>query len=274
MSLAMEDSLWQSVRETGLLGSRKVHCFESVESTNAIALMMGRDGAESGTLLVAETQTKGRGRLGKTWASPAGTGLYCTVLLRPEIPLSQLARITLAAGLAAADAIDEVSGAQTMIKWPNDVLLEGKKVAGILAECDLSDGIHPIVALGVGINLETSMDQFPPDLRSRATSLFLASGKTIGKGLMLSVLLEQLDRGINRLERGDFEGILSDWKKKDATARLDLYWLTTDGKAVHGQSLGPDKEGHLVIRDSAGRCHHVMSGDITLDPSTLNDYFP
>lgn len=247
---------------------------ESVDSTNTVALAMARDGAARGTVVVAETQTQGRGRLGKKWLSPPATGLYCTVLLRPSISLEHLARLTLAAGLATAYALEEVSGLSCMIKWPNDVLVHGNKVAGILAECDLVAGGCPTVALGIGINLATTQDQLPQNMRVRATSLWLASGRLVGKGQMLSTLLRWVDRVVYRLECGDFAGILGEWKSKDATAAQQLAWLTTDGRTIIGKSLGPDQEGCLLIRDRAGRCHQVMSGDITLDPSTLNGYFP
>ena len=268
------DPIWQQIQQTGLFEGRRVHYFDTVGSTNSLALEMGQAGAVTGTVLVAETQTKGRGRLGKGWESPKGTGLYCTVLLRPVISMQHLARVTLAAGLAAALAIDEVSGLVSAIKWPNDVLLHGQKVAGILAECQMSAGEAPLVALGVGINLVTTPDQFPQELRSRATSLVIASGKFIGKGVMLGALLGWIDSMICRLEQGDFIEILSEWRTKDATLHKPLSWLATDGKTIHGVSLGPDQDGLLVIRDSAGHHHHVLSGDLDLDTNTLNGYFP
>jgi len=268
------DPIWQQIRQTGLFEGRRVHYFETVESTNSLALELGKAGALTGTVWVAETQTKGRGRLGKGWASPQGAGLYCTVLLRPAISLQHLARVTLAAGLAAAKAIDEVSGLVSAIKWPNDVLIQGHKVAGILAECHVPGREEPLVALGVGINLGTTLEQFPPELRSRATSLMIVGGKVIGKGVMLGALLCWIDSMISRLEQADFAGILDEWRAKDATAQKKITWLTTEGRTVHGVSLGPDQEGLLVIRDCAGRHHHVLSGDLDLDPNTLNGYYP
>ena len=268
------DPVWQEILQTGYFAGRRVHYYESAESTNTLALAMGNAGASAGTVLVAETQTKGRGRLGKEWSSPAGTGLYCTLLLRPALPLLQLSRITLAAGLAAARAIDEVSGVVSAIKWPNDILIHGRKVAGILAECDMSGGAAPLVALGIGINLRTNLEQCPPEVRSRATSLLIAGGTIIGKGRMLVALLNRIEQVIVRLEEGDFAGILKEWRAKDATVNQWLTWLATNGQAVHGLSLGPDQDGNLVIRDSAGKSHQVVSGDITLDPNRLNDYFP
>ena len=268
------DPLWQQIQQGGLLGGRRVHYFESVESTNTLALAMGREGAPAGTVLVAETQTKGRGRLGKSWTSPIGSGLYCTLLLRPAIPLPQLARITLAVGLAAALAIEEVSGLVTTIKWPNDVLLQGRKVAGILVECEMSGGEWPLVAIGVGINLGTSLAQFPPELQARATSLLIASGQVIGKGRMLDKLLTRIEHVVIRLEQDDFAGVLKKWRAKDATAKQWLTWLASDGRVVHGMSLGPNQDGNLIIRDKSGLSHQVISGDITLDPNGLNGYFP
>lgn len=271
---AEHDSIWRQIQQAGCLGDRPVHYFESVESTNTLALAMGQDGAATGTVLVAEGQAKGRGRLGKAWASPTGTGLYATVLLRPAIPLAQLARLTLAAGLAVARAIDEVGGVSSAIKWPNDVLIGDRKVAGVLAECSLTSGAPPLVALGVGINLTTRREQFPPEIGARATSLLEGCGKHIPKGLMLTALLRWLELMLSRLEQGDFTEILQEWRGRDATVGKRLAWLVSDGRTVHGVSLGPDQEGLLVIRDSDGQCHHVLSGDIRLDPNTLNGYLP
>ncbi|MDD5758572.1 MAG: biotin--[acetyl-CoA-carboxylase] ligase [Desulfobulbaceae bacterium] len=268
------DPIWQRIKQAGHLEERRVHSLQTVESTNSLALEMGRAGEKSGTVWVAETQTKGRGRLGKCWESPAGAGLYCTVLLRPAIALPQLARVTLAAGLATALAIDEVSGLASRIKWPNDVLIAGQKVAGILVECHMAVGEEPLVALGVGINLQTSLEQFPGELRSRATSLLMASGRAIGKGVMLATLLRRIETVIARLEKNDFSGILGEWRARDATMNKTLTWVTIDGQIVHGLSLGPDEDGLLVIRDQSGKHHHVLSGDLTLDPSTRDGYFP
>lgn len=268
------DPIWQQIVQTGSLDGRRVHYFQTLESTNVLALEMGRAGEKSGTVLVAETQSKGRGRLGKGWESPAGAGLYCTVILRPAISLAQLARITLAAGLATALAIDEVSAVASRIKWPNDVLIGGQKAAGILVECQMTAGEEPLVALGVGINLQTSFAQLSEGLRSRATSILLASGRAIGRGVMLAALLRQIETVVGRLEQNDFAGILDEWRAKDATAHKKLTWLAIDGRTVHGVSLGPDHEGLLVIRDHSGKHHHVLSGDLTLDPSTLNGYLP
>ncbi len=269
------DPLWQQIRQGGLLGGRRVHYFEAVESTNTLALAMGRAGEPAGTVLVAETQTQGRGRLGKSWTSPPGTGLYCTLLLRPAIPLPHLARITLAVGLAAALAIDEVSGLVSAIKWPNDVQLQGRKVAGILAECEMSaEGGWPLVAIGVGINLSTGLAQFPPELQAKATSLLIASGQLISKGAMLVTLLRRIEQMVGRMEQDDFAGVLKDWRAKDATAEQWLSWLADDGRVVYGMSLGPNQDGQLVIRDETGLCHQIISGDISLDPNGLNGYVP
>ena len=275
MDQTLTDDVWQVIQQTGLLAGRRVHYFETVDSTNTLALALGKAGdAQAGTVLVAETQTGGRGRLGKSWSSPKGSGLYCTLLLRPAIPLPYISRITLAAGLAAARAIDEVCGVVSVIKWPNDVLIQGRKVAGILVECDISGEGGPLVALGVGINLGTPPARFPPEVRGRATSLLSASGKVITKGVMLTALLRWIEQVVERLEHDDFVGILKEWRVKDATINKWLTWLAITGQTVHGVSLGPDHEGKLVIRDSAGVIHYVVSGDITLDPNTLNGYFP
>lgn len=267
------DTPWHEIRRTGRLAERRVHYLPTCESTNTLALELAAAGEPAGTVLVAETQTGGRGRLGKRWQSPVGTGLYCTVLLRPLLPLAQLPRLTLAAGLAVAQAIDEAGSVVSAIKWPNDVLISGRKVAGVLAECAVH-GPEPSVALGIGINLTTDQGQWSPEVQERATSLLLASGKAVDRGTMLATLLQWIEREMARLEQGEFAEILAEWRRKDATAGHRLTWLTQDGQAVSGVSLGPDHEGLLVIRDEIGRYHHVLSGDITLDPNRLNGYFP
>ena len=274
MEQELVDLVWQEIQRGGALQGRRVHYFETVESTNTLALTMGREGERTGSVLVAETQSGGRGRLGKSWSSPPGTGLYCSVLLRPAVSLQHLSRITLAAGLAVSRAIDEVCEVESAIKWPNDIVIQGRKVAGILTECDISDGKDPLVALGIGINLTTQRWQFPQEVQFRASSLLLMSGKVVAKGRMLQALLPRIDQMVNRLERADFAGILDEWRAKDATLGQWLTWLAISGQTVHGVSLGPDQEGQLVVRDSAGECHHVISGDIELDPNRLNGYFP
>ncbi len=273
MPIATDDTLWREIVAGGQLDGHPVRHLASVDSTNTLALGLGRAGAETGTVVVADTQTGGRGRLGKAWLSPPGAGLYASIILRHGLPVKGLSSLTLAAGLAAARAIERVCGLRTGIKWPNDVLLAGRKAAGVLVECDLS-GAAPLVVLGVGINLTTREEEFPPELRPRATSLLLASGKAVGRGMMLQAILCSVWQVMRRMEQDDFARVLADWRTRDVTLGRSLAWLTVEGQVVGGVSLGPDQEGRLLIRDREGRCHQALSGAIELDPSTLSGYFP
>lgn len=249
---------WAEVQESGVAAGHRVILYDSVESTNALALDMGLDGElpEPGTVLCARTQVRGRGRLGKIWVSPPGTGLYFSLILQPELSRRDMARVTLAAGLAVARAIECVAGVTTTIKWPNDVLVNGRKVAGILCECDSwSGGDRLLVVVGVGINVNTGMEDFPEDLRERAASLLSVSGRVTDKGELLAAVLRHLDREILRLEQGEFAELLAEWRSLDATLHRRLSWLAPDGRVVTGISLGPDSEGLLRVRDDSGEVH-------------------
>ena len=265
------DPLWEKISQGGFLGRRRVYLFDTVDSTNSIAQEYGRSGAKSGTVVIARTQSKGRGRLGKEWLSPAGSGLYFSVILRPRLEIKDLAKITLAAGLAVARAVEEAAGIETLIKWPNDVLVNDKKLAGILTE---SGGNGEWVVLGVGINLYTGINEFPLELRQKATSLKAATGRCYGKGTVLEAILGEVDLQVQRLEAGFFEDILAEWRAKEAGIGQWLRWQTPAGKVVNGLSLGPNQDGLLMIRDQEGKVHQVLSGDITIRVKSLNGYPP
>jgi len=262
-----KEPVWDRIEETGMAAGHRVAVYDSLDSTNALALDMGLDEQlpENGTVICAKAQTKGRGRLGRSWISAPGTGLYFSVMLRPDLSREDLAKITLAAGLAVARAVEGVCGLPTMIKWPNDVLVRGRKVAGILTESgNWAAGAGPFVVVGVGINVNTPEDVFPEDLRGRAGSLAVAAGRRFDRGEVLEAVLRRLDYEISRLEGDDFPGLLAEWRAKDATLNRRLTWLTPEGGTVTGISLGPDQEGLLRVKDDEGNVHAVLSGDLDL----------
>ncbi len=259
------DAVWQRLRETGRLDGHEVRFFEQTASTNDVAMELGRAGAATGTLVVAETQTTGRGRLGRAWLSPPGMGIYLSMVLRPRLAVTELARVTLAGGLAACQAVERLTGLAPAIKWPNDLLLDGRKVGGILTETGaIRPGEPVLVVLGVGINVLTPPAAFPEELRGRATSLAGHGGRQYRRGDLLVALVEEVERQVARLERGEFAGLLDEWRQRDATLGRRLAWLTPAGTVVEGVALGPDDQGLLHIRDDGGRIHEVMSGDLDL----------
>ena len=265
MATTETDPLWEQMRETGLLGTRKVYFFDETKSTNEVALNLGRQGEVAGVLVVAESQTCGRGRLGRAWVSPPGQGLYFSIILRPRLEPADLAKITLVAALAVCKAVEGVTGLAPGIKWPNDLLLAGEKFCGILTETGaLSVGEPSLVVLGIGLNVSTQLDLFPTELRERVTSLVAAGGEFIARGELLAAIIKEVEVEVARLEQGEFAAVLVDWRRRDATLGKRLAWLTPAGKVVEGVSLGPDETGALHIRDDGGQEHEVLSGDLQL----------
>ena len=261
----MKDIILQQAIKSGRLGSHPFYWYESIDSTNLKALEMAKEGAQSGTIIVAHAQNSGRGRLGRSWISPAGTGLYVSIILRPQLAPEHLSKITLAAGVAVSKAIDLVTNISTMIKWPNDILADGKKIAGILSE---STGVNPAgktaVVLGIGINVNTPQESFPEALKDKASSLMAITGTIVQKGVLLKQLLDEISRQVKRLEQGEFSQILEDWKARDTTLGKRLNWLNAAKQIVCGIAQGPDENGHLQVKDFSGKLHDVLSGDITL----------
>lgn len=247
---------------------RKIIRLKVTGSTNSVALAEGEKGALPGTVVVADSQTGGRGRLNRNWLSPPDMGLYFSVLLRPDLVAEDLPKITLAAGLAICQAVEIEYGVVPQIKWPNDLLLAGRKFGGILTETGalqiMPNRQKPLVVVGVGLNLHQPESGFPSDLKQRATSLSLHTDREILADTLLEACIRSIEEVVQRLERGDFQVILAEWRERDAIGDKVLTWVTPKGEKVTGKSLGPDAEGMLRIRDQAGSIHEVLSGDINL----------
>jgi BirA family biotin operon repressor/biotin-[acetyl-CoA-carboxylase] ligase len=250
------------------VATREIIRLKVAESTNSVALERGEKGAAPGTVVVADSQTGGRGRLKRSWLSPPGMGLYFSLLLRPDLAVESLPKITLAAGLAICKAVEFEYGVFPQIKWPNDLLLEGRKFGGILTETgdlqNISNRQKPLVVVGVGLNLYLPESGFPPELMGRATSLSLHTDKKISADILLEACVNAIEEVLQSLEKGYFSKILSAWKQRDAAQGKILTWVTPHGKKVAGLSLGPDADGILHIRDQSGTIHEVLSGDVNL----------
>lgn len=250
------------------MDTRHIIRLDVTESTNSVALEVGQQGAASGTVIVAETQTGGRGRLNRSWLSLPGMGLYFTIILRPRLALDQLPKVTLAAGLAVCKAVEDEYTVLPKIKWPNDLLLRGSKFAGILSETGFmqkgSTGQEPLVVVGVGLNLFPPAGGFPAELKERATALSLHVDREISAETVLETCVLAIEKEVQHLVMGDFQTILQEWMQRDASKDKILTWVTPKGQKVTGVSLGPDADGILRIKDRAGTIHTVLSGDINL----------
>ena len=250
------------------MATRKIIRLNVTESTNSVALDAGRKGAVTGTVVVADTQTGGRGRLNRTWLSLPGIGLYCSIILRPRLAPEHLPKVTLAAGLALSKVVEAEYSLSPQIKWPNDLLLDGRKFGGILTEAESIGGSDPsdstLVIVGVGLNLSKPEGGFPSDIKERATALSLHTSREISSEILLETCVAVVEKELQRLEKGMFPEILEEWMQRDACKDKVLTWVTPQGKEVTGVSLGPDPDGILRIKDQAGNIHEVLSGDVKL----------
>lgn len=260
----IKDRGWQEIVEFGTLGDIPVRLLAETGSTNQVAIDLAKDDSPTYTVVVAEEQTEGRGRLGKKWQSPAGTGLYFSIILRPNLAPEDLPKITLMAGLAVCRAIERVTSLSLLIKWPNDILLGGRKLGGILAETADSPTQRIAVVLGVGLNVNSPLTAFSAELHDKATSLLIHTDKEYCRSELLAAIVDEVKRQVSRFERDGFAFILDEWRKRDATLGQELAWVTHSGEVVRGVSLGPDDTGQLLIKDRLGRIHEVLSGDVNL----------
>jgi BirA family transcriptional regulator, biotin operon repressor / biotin---[acetyl-CoA-carboxylase] ligase len=241
--------------------SRKVHVFQIIDSTNTQAAVLAAKGAEEGTLLIAETQTGGKGRLGRKWFSPPGVNLYLSVILRPQINPGQATMLTLLAGIAVAHAIRERTRLTAHLKWPNDVLIGEKKVSGILAELTTDGQAIKYLILGIGLNVNLEASMFPPEVSETATSLKIESGQTVSRLEMLQTLVNQLERWYTLfLDQGPTP-ILKEYSRLSRTVGRQVRVACPD-KVVEGEAIGLAPDGGLVLRKQDGTSITILTGDV------------
>jgi BirA family transcriptional regulator, biotin operon repressor / biotin---[acetyl-CoA-carboxylase] ligase len=245
---------------------RQVLVYERTASTNDVVEKLALDGAAAGVVVFAESQTRGRGRMGRSWASPRGKGLWFSTLLRPKLPMSAVARLTIAASVAIVRAIREQTGLVAEIKWPNDVFIAGRKCAGILAEMRTELDAIKFVILGVGLDVNCDAADFPPEVRRVATSLKMELARDgrepILRGDLAVALLRELERAC-RLAGDDagFDGIRREWGRLSSTLGRRVA-LQIGPHRLEGHAQALDEDGALVVRCDNGRIEHAISGDV------------
>jgi BirA family biotin operon repressor/biotin-[acetyl-CoA-carboxylase] ligase len=243
-----------------------VHHFHSLPSTNDLAKELGAQGAPEGTLVVAETQTRGRGRLGRQWDSPPGGGLYVSLLLRPALPPTQISQITLTAAVAVARALGRAAGITPGIKWPNDVLLEAKKVGGILTEMETEADQIRFLVVGLGLNVNNP--EFPAELQDLATSLARVTGHTFSRRNILRAWLEEFEDLYEQFLAFEFAGILAEWKAYTVT--LGRAVTVRQGlREISGLALDVAPDGALLLQTGAGEIVRISSGELAPGPRWL-----
>ena len=239
-----------------------IHSFSEVTSTNDLAKELAAQGADEGTVLIAETQIHGKGRLGREWISPKG-GIWLSIILRPRIHPREVSRLTLMSGIAVAKTIRNLLGLNATVKWPNDVLIGGKKVCGILTEARIKGNSIDFVVVGIGVNANIDVEAFPDHLRSCITSLRRELGKDIQREKFLRALLEELERRYEEFTQKGFHPILKEWR--DLSSLLGKYVkVVSFDEEIKGRAIDIDQNGALIIQLSNGSVRKVSSGDVTI----------
>lgn len=247
----------------GTIFTRNIHHYYKVDSTNSMAMEAASAGAAEGTVFLSEQQTGGRGRGAHIWHSPQGVGIYCSVVLRPSLPPSEILVLALAAGLAVCDAVRKVDpGAEPDLKWPNDVLLDGKKFCGILTEMNAEATRVRHVVVGVGINVNQTA--FPAELSAIATSLRLFSGRQWSRVELCGALLKSLDREYRDLLNSTSarESILQRFQQHSSSVR-GRHVRVEEDPSLEGVTEGLDARGFLQVRTNSGS-RVVLSGTVQL----------
>lgn len=240
---------------------RTVHAFAELDSTNTTARELAAVGAPHGTVVIADAQRRGRGRMGRSWVSPPGRNLYCSAVLRCALPADQAAQISLVAGVATCDALRAWCRAE--LKWPNDVVAGGRKLAGMLAEM-VGDGAEQVVILGIGVNVDSTAEDFPPELRAKAGSLRLATGATVDRAQVLARLLGALEVRYDQWQREGLGPIVAAWRELAPCMGQPIRVLEPGDRVVEGTVIDIDGDGALRIRLVDGREHRVIAGDVTV----------
>lgn len=256
------DDIMSLLGRTKAIG-RDVHVFKETTSTNDVVEKLARDGAKEGAVVFAETQTKGRGRLGRQWVSPRGKGLWFSILLRPALPPQSVTRVTIASATAVARAIRKQTGLRPQIKWPNDILFGEKKCVGILTELTAELDTIKWVTLGIGVDVNLTAEELPAALKPIATSLRIESGKLESRAALAAEILRQFDYDYGRIMNCDFDEVADEWVSQCSTIGRQVS-IQLGSQLVQGRAEALDSDGALLLRTHHGRLERIMGGDVTV----------
>jgi len=263
---ATESLLPQEIQEglkTNFIGRNNVVYFKETDSTNTRAEHLANEGAPEGTVVIADTQTQGRGRRGRSWFSPPGAGIYASLILRPRLAPNEAPKLTLMTSVAAVETLRAFTALAVTIKWPNDVLIHEKKVAGILTEINAEmDKIHYVI-IGIGMNINTPLKAFPGDIRKIATSLLIETGNRFSRVSILRDYLERFEKCYDEFANEGFNPLMSRWR-----ALTDIIGKRISVDVIHSTYTGIvrdiDEDGFLILQDRDGNLKKIISGDIAL----------
>ena len=259
----MKEQIIQNMKES-CLWQDSLLWFDTIDSTNTRAKELAAQGAPHGTVLIADHQTGGRGRLGRSFHSPAGTGIYLSLILRPNCAPSDLMHLTCAVAVAACDAVEAVCGIRPGIKWTNDLVYGRKKLAGILTELGLSPtGTVSYAVIGIGMNCGQGEADFPPELREMAGSLHSVTGAELDRAQVAAALLDALYR-MDQALLTDRSGIMDLYRKDCITLGKEISLVKADGSVRHGTAMDIDEAGGLMVSFADGTQETVTSGEVSV----------
>jgi len=247
--------------ETDFIG-REIHHFEKLSSTNTTAKQQARKGAKEGTAIIAETQTRGKGRLNRPWVSPKG-GIWLSIILKPEIAVEDITKITLITSVAVAKTLREMFDLKAEIKWPNDVLIDSRKVCGILSEAVLKGKTVDFIIVGIGVNANFTRKALPRELQTTATTLKEVLKKDIDREKFVCLLLKEFENNYKMLRKRRFERLLEEWRSMAGFLGKKVR-ITSFDEEFHGVAVDIDENGALIVKLADGTVRKVISGDVTV----------
>lgn len=242
---------------------QRIDYFETCASTQFIAHEEAQNGAEDGTVIISEEQTSGKGRLSRPWTSTAHKGIWMSVILRPELAPQQAPQMTLVTAVAVTRAIEDVTGIQAQIKWPNDILIDGKKVTGILTELQADPDRVKAIIIGIGINVNQLASDFPEELHPIATSLKMVVGESVNRAKLIAKILQYLEQYTKLYESHGFSPIKLLWEGYSNTIGKRIRAVMIN-EAIEGTALGISNEGMLTIQLDDGTIRGIYSADIEI----------
>ena len=248
----------QSGLHTRIFG-KKIFTYDSIDSTNACAKTLASTGAEEGTVVIAEYQTAGRGRLGRTWQAESGSNLLFSTIIRPKLKIDKVGLLPFFAAAGLALALETVTGARCECKWPNDMLLNGKKCCGILLESSFQHNVLDYAVMGIGVNVNQKV--FGGDLKGRATSLGQECGREFDRRKIFQQIMKSLELLYTEAKIGNFEITLNEWKKRTTMFGKQVT-LTQAGEHLHGRAIALSVDGGLVLATPDGQ-RVCYAGDVT-----------
>jgi BirA family biotin operon repressor/biotin-[acetyl-CoA-carboxylase] ligase len=239
----------------------KIHYFTEIDSTNVYAYKIAKEGAEEGEMVIAEGQTRGKGRMGRRWMSPPYLNLYLSAILRPRLPASHAPQLTLMSAVALAETVQSFISSLPQIKWPNDILVGGKKLGGILTESSCEGDEIEFVVVGIGINVNFPKELMPGTIRETATSILSLVNRPVNRVVFAQRLIQNLDRCYGDLEERGFPYIVSRWESffylRGKRVRVELM-----GDSILGRAIGIDADGALLLEDDRGVLQRIIAGDV------------